>query len=79
MHAFRFKISAFLNQQAIKFPDLLRYWQTMVFHGTGGPWSFKILEHHEIKIKFWQRVCIVNLKTSEDQEKRYSGLRSGPA
>jgi hypothetical protein len=46
MHEFGFKISAFLNQQAIKFPGLLRYWQTMVFHGTGGPWSFKKLADH---------------------------------
>jgi hypothetical protein len=46
MHEFRFKISGFLNQQAINFPGLLRYWQTMVFHGTGGPCSFKILADH---------------------------------
>jgi hypothetical protein len=87
MHEFRFKISAFLNQQAIEFPALLRYWQIMVFHDSGGPWSFKILADHgllcwntmAVKIKFWQRVCIVNVKTSGDQEKRYSGPRFGPA
>jgi hypothetical protein len=79
MYEFRFKIAAFLNQQAIKF---------LILHDSGGPWSFKILADHgllwywktmAVKIRFWQRVSIVNLKTSGDQEKRYSGPRSGAA
>jgi hypothetical protein len=56
-------------KQAIKLLDLFWY--------TGKSWSFMILVDHGllwywktivVKINIWQRVCLVNLNTSEDQD-----------